>query len=60
MTQITVARYDEGIDEFTIVVPGNPKEYWIPAGLLPYFTGEYGEPFDFVGQVYDVCMPSAL
>lgn len=38
------------------VAPGF-SDFEIPAVLLPYLVGEFGEPSEFMGKVFEVKMP---
>jgi len=52
----TVDSYEESLDAFGVTfhieAPGKDQNFVIPALLMPYLTGTFGEPEEFVGRRY--------
>lgn len=58
---IVVRNYDEFHDRFTLAIEDEPEiePFDVPAMVLPHFTGEPSDPFEIVGQTFqlnELCM----
>lgn len=60
MTEVHVGSYDEGLDTFKLAVDdgiATLPAFDVPAVVLPYLVGQFGEPSEFVGKVFELKMP---